>query len=278
MFKLSPKSFGFILSLSLLDGCGGTLGGNPEVDGTDPSLQKGLSFAIMDAPVADAKNVFLTVESLALLKSDGGWLTIPLETKTEIDLLHYQNGLTAPLASIAQIAPGTYAQTRLVLSDSSPARLVDLSGVEHVLKVPSGSESGLKINSPITIEAGLAKAMVIDFDLRKSIKLTGNWNNPNAKYILKPVLRMVDRQEAGSIQGPMAVGDVVCLYAAGAVKDSSDDCENSVASGSISNSNVHISFLAIGVYDLRIFKDGQVLKDITGIKIEANTVTKTNDL
>lgn len=269
MFKLSPKSFGFIFSLSILDGCGGTLGGNPEVDGSSAGSDSSLSFSITDAPVEDAKNVFITVESLSLLDSNGAWLTIPLKTTSEIDLLHYQDGLTAPLAALSQVPLGTYSQTRLILSESSPPRLVDLTGVEHSLKVPSGSESGLKINVPISVESGVAKSMVIDFDLRKSIKLAGNENNPNSKYILKPVLRLIDPLAAGSLSGTVTNGDIVCLYAAGVTRDSSDDCDNAVASGKVKNSLIKISFIPAGTYSLRIFKDGMMQRDVTDIKIEA---------
>ncbi|RYZ54733.1 MAG: DUF4382 domain-containing protein [Proteobacteria bacterium] len=269
MFKLSPKSFGFILSLSLLDGCGGTLGGNPEVDGSGTGSDTSLTFSITDAPVEDAKNVYITVESLSLLDGNGAWLNIPLKTTTEIDLLHYQEGLTAPLAALSQVPTGSYSQTRLVLSESAPPRLVDLAGVEHSLKVPSGSESGLKINVPISVESGVAKSMVIDFDLRKSIKLAGNGNNANSKYILKPVLRLIDPLASGSLSGTVSNADIVCLYGAGVTRDASDDCDNAVASGKVKNSLIKISFIPAGIYTLRVFKDGVMQRDLTDIKIEA---------
>jgi hypothetical protein len=278
MRTISPVCLSFLFSLSILDGCGGTLGGNPEVEGSNPASSYALSFSITDAPVDDAKHVFITVESLSLLNSEGAWLNIPLETTTEIDLLHYQDGLTSPLAGISEIAAGTYSQTRLVLSESAPARLIDLNGVEHSLKVPSGSESGLKINSPITIDSTLAKAMVIDFDLRKSVKLAGNANSQNAKYILKPVLRMVDKAATGSLEGPVAEGEILCLYPKGSVKDSSDDCDNATASGKVKNSLINISFIPSGKYDLRVFKNGLPLKDQSDVKIDANAVTVVSGL
>lgn len=100
MRNLSSKSLGFILCLFLMDGCGATLGGNPEVSGTapepspDPTTNSAsLSFAITDAPVEAAKHVYITVESVAVLKADGEWLSIPLQTTAEIDLLHFQGAL-----------------------------------------------------------------------------------------------------------------------------------------------------------------------------------------
>lgn len=278
MFKFPKIHPGFLISLFLVDGCGGTLGGNPEADGSDPVSDKALSFVITDAPVNDAKNVFITVESVSVLKENGEWLDIPLETTNEIDLLHYQDGLTSPLAGINEIPAGTYSQTRLILSDNSPARLVDLSGVAHTLKVPSGSESGLKILSPITIEAGIPKAFVIDFDLRKSIKLTGNGNNPNAKYLMKPVLRMVANEAAGNLEGAATNGDVACLYPAGTTPDSNDECDNAIASGTAKDSKVKISFIPAGTYDIRVFRNDVVLKDLTSIKIESKALTTVDGL
>ncbi|MBC7531866.1 MAG: DUF4382 domain-containing protein [Oligoflexus sp.] len=278
MFKISHIHLGFLFSVFLVDGCGGTLGGNPEAEGGPAASGKALSFAITDAPVEGAKSVFITVESVSLLKADGEWLSIPLETSTEIDLLHYQDGLTSPLAAIADISAGTYSQTRLVLSDSSPARLIDLDGVEHSLKIPSGSESGLKINSPIVFEAGVTKSLVIDFDLRKSIKLTGNGNSPNAKYMMKPILRMIESKDAGNLQGTASNGDIVCLYPSGNAMDSTDDCDNAIVSGTAKDSRIKIGFIPPGTYDLRVFRNKVVLKDVKGVKIESVSLTTVDGL
>ncbi|RYZ83370.1 MAG: DUF4382 domain-containing protein [Proteobacteria bacterium] len=278
MKRFSPVCLGFLFSLSILDGCGGTLGGNPESDGTQEETGKALSFVITDAPIEDAKHVYITVASVSLLQGDGEWLNIPMDTATEIDLLHYQDGLTSPLASISKLATGTYSQTRLVLSETQPARLVDMSGIEHSLKIPSGSESGLKINAPVVVEAGIPKAMVIDFDLRKSIKSTGNSEGSKTKYMMKPVLRMVDVKESGGLEGVGTNKDIVCLFATDTAMDMTDDCDSAVASGTVKESKVKLSFINPGTYNLRVFRNNQVFRDISSIKVDANALTSVERL
>ena len=72
------------------------------------------------------------------------------------------------------------------------------------MKVPSGSQSGLKINQSFTVAAGTADLNVgdddtytIDFDLRKSIVDPGG----QPGYFLKPVLRLVQNIMTGSVAG-----------------------------------------------------------------------------
>lgn len=263
--------FGLLLCVILADGCGGTLGGNPEAQSPSPvgsTSSNALSFKITDAPVADARNVYVTVDSVSVLKPDGGWLTIPLQTATEIDLLHYQGGLSAPLATITTMDPGTYAQTRLTLSARQTAHLVDAAGTDHPLTVPSGTESGLKINTPFVIEAGVPKTIVIDFDLRKSIKTTGN-----GKYMLKPVLRMIEQQLSGSIKATSVISDTLCVYTDTVDFDAADSCDNATASMTASDTTPLISYLAEATYKLRVFRAGSVYKDIQAIKVKANETT-----
>lgn len=70
-------------------------------------------------------------------------------------------------------------------------------GSVHSLYVPSGSESGLKLNRGLTVTAGGQSNFTIDFDLRKSV------NDPQGKpdFKLRPTLRIVDNIEAGHIAG-----------------------------------------------------------------------------
>ncbi|MDQ3231560.1 MAG: DUF4382 domain-containing protein, partial [Pseudobdellovibrionaceae bacterium] len=188
----------------VIDACGGTLGGNPEI--TDPDQQvpdtattPALTFSLTDAPVEDARHVYVAVESVQIAQAEGTWITIPMETDEEIDLLQLQDGATSLLASIESLPAGTYGQTRLVLVEEAPARLIDNEGVEHALFIPSGNEAGLKIQTAFTKVEGVALSLTIDFDLRKSIKVAGNGNgnSSKSKYMLKPVLRLADNSKSG---------------------------------------------------------------------------------
>jgi hypothetical protein len=205
MFRDFASILRAAVCILVIDACGGTLGGNPESTNPDgqqrpnPANVLALTFSLTDAPIEDARHIYISMESLQISQTEGKWITIPFETDREIDLLQLQNGVTSLLASIETLAAGTYGQTRLILAEEAPGRLIDQEGVEHDLIIPSGNESGQKIQTAFTKLDDVPLELTIDFDLRKSIKVVGNGNK--GKYILKPVLRMVDNSKSGSAFG-----------------------------------------------------------------------------
>ena len=108
-----------------------------------------------------------------------GWIT--LNTKAGIyDLLTLQNGKDTLLAT-GQVTTGRLKQIRFVLG---PNNSVIIAGVQIPLTIPSGSESGLKINIDKSINASL-ETLIIDFDAAASIKL-----ETDGSYKLRPVLKV----------------------------------------------------------------------------------------
>jgi hypothetical protein len=71
-----------------------------------------------------------------------------------------------------------------------------LSGQQFPLWIPSGSETGLKLNRPFTVAQGSVTRLIIDFDLRKSITAPPG-QDPN--YIMRPTLRLLDQLQVGKI-------------------------------------------------------------------------------
>jgi hypothetical protein len=69
-------------------------------------------------------------------------------------------------------------------------------GAGHELTIPSGMQSGLKLNRGFDVPAGGSADFTIDFDLHKSVHMTGS-----GSYMLRPTLRMVDNIMVGSISG-----------------------------------------------------------------------------
>ena len=76
----------------------------------------------------------------------------------------------------------------------------------HPLFIPSGNQTGLKLIRGFTIGAGSTHNFTIDFDLRKSVIHPPGLGDP---YLLKPVLRMVNNLEVGTIDGTVATALVV---------------------------------------------------------------------
>jgi hypothetical protein len=114
--------------------------------------------------------------------SDFGWIVVADKPAT-YDLLELQQGLTAGLGGAA-IPAGHYTQLRLIVS--SAAVMVD--GEMHELKIPSGEQTGLKLNAEFDLASGADYVMTLDFDAQQSVKKVG----PN--YLLTPVISVKSLQ------------------------------------------------------------------------------------
>jgi len=151
---------------------------------------------------------------------DGSGNTKPLEfdfqTPRQIDLMQQQGGSSAAILNGVSLPAGHYAWIRLKV-DPSQSTITLSDGSVHPLTIPSGDESGLKLVHGFTVAVGGAVDFTIDFDLRRSIVLA------NGKYILKPVLRIMDGLDTGRIHGTvtntlmigtLAITDPTCMPAA----------------------------------------------------------------
>jgi hypothetical protein len=255
--------FAFVLAA----GCG-TLVGNPEDDEDGKSVPEesqvgnnqaaSLTFNIADAPIDDVQSVFITITGVEIKPESGDWISIPLVVQQEIDLLQYQDGASLKFAETGPIAAGLYSETRLILSDSVSTRIVLLDGKTYDLKVPGGEESGLKLKTPFTAEAGKGVDLTLDFDLRRSLRVAGQ--GENKKYMLQPVLRLLKHGEYGHIEGDETAGHIVCVYPEGVQPDSSDACENALNSAIVKNGKYKLPHLPKGKYKIQVFdKDGKAI-------------------
>lgn len=123
--------------------------------------------------------------------STSGWFIINDSTRY-FDLFQLTNGASAVLGDTS-LAPGKYTQIRLIIGSGS--YVVD-QGVKHDLEVPSGSQSGLKLIHQFTIESGKLYELLLDFNVDKSIVITGN-----GRYKLKPTIRVMPVVISGRISG-----------------------------------------------------------------------------
>lgn len=144
------------------------------------SGQSTLQVRLTDAPaVYDSVNIDVQEVRVKMSEdsADSGWLA--METNVGIyNLLDFQNGVDTVIATLP-VPTQTVKQLRLVLG---PNNYVVVSGVTYPLTIPSGSESGLKINLNKSLNASL-ETIVVDFDAAASIHLQGN-----GEYKLRPVL------------------------------------------------------------------------------------------
>lgn len=126
------------------------------------------------------------------------------DTPAVYDLLNLQGGVSALLGSDS-IPVGSYEQLRLIVDSAEvtvgPGVTFSDGSTTKWLKVPSGMQTGIKVNfgGPILVNPG-QQVLVVDFDVSRSFVFTGRASSPNGA-IFKPVLHGTATDVAGSIAG-----------------------------------------------------------------------------
>lgn len=132
---------------------------------------------------------------------DGNPFILLTDVPETFNLLELRNGVVAELLDM-EIPAGEYDMIRLYVTD---AGLKLITGMEFNVKVPSGSQSGLKliVDPPLVVTEGITEELLIDFDLSRTFELLGNPITPAGirGFILKPVIRVVNLSTAGRIEG-----------------------------------------------------------------------------
>jgi hypothetical protein len=191
------------LMLATLSACSG--GGGDSGDQTGE-----LSLSITDAPVDEAASVIVQFSGVAFKRAGAQAETVQNLTPAtrQIDLLQYQEGRAVLLLDGVTLPAGDYEWIRLIVDNEPGVRdsyLVQTTGEECELRVPSGAESGLKLNRGFTLAADGSVALTIDFDLRQSIHAPpgqqGSAEECTQGYLMRPTLRIVDDANVGAIAG-----------------------------------------------------------------------------
>ncbi|HTL80484.1 MAG TPA: DUF4382 domain-containing protein [Bacteroidia bacterium] len=157
-----------------------------------------LRMRMLDAPAATYEQVNIDLKSVQVFvagrtndMSGDGWVT--LNAKAGLyDLTTLVNGVDQLLVD-EQLPAGYITQIRLGLGEKNS---VMANGQLYPLTVPSGSESGLKLNVNETIVAGNVTEVFLDFDAQQSVVDEGN-----GTYSLKPVIRTFTMSATGSVSG-----------------------------------------------------------------------------
>jgi len=199
MFNFSTTGLFSILSLSiLLTACGSDSGST----GTGT-----LNLNITDAPVDSAAKVVVTFSGVTIKPEEGAAFDIDfvddngVPTVKSIDLLTQQGANSEPLLADQTLEAGHYNWMRLKVlsSDTEMDSYIELDdGSQYPLYVPSGDQTGLKLNQGFDIADGGAISFTIDFDLRRSVLFP---NKKSEAYKLKPTLRIIENENVGHITG-----------------------------------------------------------------------------
>jgi len=215
------KRFGSVLTLGAIlaiTSCGDSGDGNNSGNAAPGTL----SLQITDGPVETADHVYVQFSGLELQAADGPRTTLyycqdpadatnpPIVSDTacttlpapkQIDLLAQSGGAAEDLLVDFTLPSGRYNWIRLMVDTDAPLdSYIVVYGMNHELTIPSGAQTGLKLNRGFVVPAGGSADFTIDFDLRKSVHFTGN-DPATGEYMLRPTLRLADNGMTGAIAG-----------------------------------------------------------------------------
>lgn len=160
---------------------------------------------LTDSP-ADYDHIYLDIQSIEVNHSSQGWIRIGPTVPGILDILKFNNTFDTLIAN-AELPVGSLGQIRMVLGSNNT---LVVNGITRNLSIPSGGQSGLKININVAIEADGTTEHWLDFKAGSSIIELGNGN-----YQMIPVLRSFSAQANGKIVGyalPLTANAYVQLF------------------------------------------------------------------
>lgn len=238
-----------IFAVALASGIILGLGGCQEI-ATDTGSGPGrMVVRLMDSPAGyDAINIY--VDSVRVHYESGdslsNWYTIS-RTPAVYNLLAFSQGKDTVIAD-GVIPAGYYSQMRLYIGNGSN---IVVGGVIEPLEIPSGSQSGLKLNIQASVVSGVAYEVKLDFDAARSIVVTGN-----GRYKLKPVIKVISAAISGSLSGVVLPDTTKPTVWAIAGTDTSSTFTNTTG-------YFKFPYLAPAVYLLRIVPADTTFRDTT---------------
>jgi hypothetical protein len=202
--KLLTRALALTIAGAVLAACDG--------DGSSQDRTGQLNLGITDAPVDDAEAVVVQFTGVELKPKDGQAFSIDFAEPKTLDVLGLQGTERALLLDGELIDAGEYQWMRLkVQADPNLAgdSYITIGGAQCELRIPSGDETGLKLIRDFTIGVGTITDFTIDFDLRKSVvqppgQTTQLSTCDGQAFLLKPVLRVVDKLEVGTVTGSVS--------------------------------------------------------------------------
>lgn len=194
-----------IVLLAYLASCGG---GGSDSPTAQPQFGR-INLQITDSPVTSAQRVVVQFTGIEIKPVGAAGPEVFDFPPRQIDLLALDGGGSEVLLADELLPAGEYEWIRLKVNAGRTGSdsFIELdNGAIHPLFIPSGNQTGLKLNRGFTIGAGSTHNFTIDFDLRKSVIHPPGLGDP---YLLKPVLRLVNNLEVGIIDGTVAAALLV---------------------------------------------------------------------
>lgn len=257
----------FLVLMSIMVSCSKDDNG----DGTTGAESYDTTFKITDAPIDDS-NVEAVFVTVADVKVDG--TSLEGFTKTTFDLAALVNGQTKTLGNL-NLQEGTYSNIEIELDYATDAQgnapgcyVMTKDGEKDQLQSASNS---IDISDTFEIYASNTNEIVIDFDLRKTIKKEESTLSSNFEFVsmseLSAGIRTVNEETTGTISGSVNdsgnTSDKIIVYAykqgtfdAAAETqgkgESSVTFANAVTSSEVKglNNGYSLNFLSEGEYEM----------------------------
>ncbi len=227
-----------------------------------------LEVRMADAPADyDEVNVHVLRVEVNNTDDEQGWQVVSEPDKT-YNLLELTNGAYTVLGE-KELEAGTYEQIRLILASSGHSVVVDEES--RNLFVPSGAQTGVKLNVDAEIKEDITYTLLLDFDASRSVVEAGN-SQSGVRYLLKPVIQAVNQAETGNIAGTVDPAEAEPVIYAIADSDTLSTTYADTVDGSFK-----LIGLEGGTYTVSFNprNENYQKKDTTGIDV---TVGETNDI
>ena len=275
-------ALGSLLSLAL-GACGG---GSPEPGGGAAAQSQGtLVVTLQDTPVDHAEHVFVTVARVEVFRttSEGEVRETVVDTPAQYDLLELQHGVSAVLGS-SSLEAGEYHAIRLIIAadsrsdiDSLPAaelkNHIVIDGTAYALVVPSGAQTGIKLQHDFTLSDDAITVLSLDFDVRRSVHQRGH----QPVFNLRPVVRMIDTIVSGRISGTVTTADASPLPDGALVSAQQGGVEVASAFVDAATGAYLLGPLLAGTYDLVASAPGFGFAARLGVEVVAQQESAGND-
>jgi Domain of unknown function (DUF4382) len=232
---------------------------------TSPGGSGTFQVNMIDSPGAfDAVNIVVDSVQAHITSSDtaSGWVTLN-STGGTYDLLQLVNGASAVIGKAA-VPAGTYSQLRLFIGSGSD---VVVGGSSYPLTIPSGMQSGLKLNVDATIQSDITYVLTLDFNVNQSIVVTGN--PLGGQFILKPVIRVVSTPSNGAIAG-------IVLPDSSRPSITAFNSSDTVSTVADTSGKFTVGYLPSGSYTLSIVPADTALNDTTISNVSVTNGQTTN--
>ncbi|MHC5111514.1 MAG: DUF4382 domain-containing protein [Planctomycetota bacterium] len=213
---------------------------------------------------------------------DGSPFITVFEGERYLNLLDLQNGRTDLLAD-AMVPAGTYTQVRVYVEEGS-VQVVDIED-PFVMKVPSGAQSGIKLNFTFEVNDSETTELLLDVDLSRAFKVIpgGRINTPEEirefKFQPSLAMRLINLLDAGSIAGTLTSGDANPVPVAGAMVTAYDDEDKEVTSTSSEDDGSFVlSGLPTGSYRVVVDANGFLPLELTDVAVTAGESTDVGEV